>query len=370
MNTRNETYLRKALDDEASQLGAMQPGQGRNVALYKAARKLGGLLHYGMDAGRIIDALRGASERNGYMDKAGARQVDATIRNGLESGASEPRYINTLAAQEKNSQGHSHASGDAVSTKTPLMPSFPERQKECWSEAGRKLAADLLARAQLNLWPSWLRGVNVTTCLWQGIGYQQQGAWLEPEQLGLSPEFHQDGRKRKIALPAGLMIATRRGGEVVALTVRTPDNRPAWQPRYWQVKGSLAVPFIAARHEDEHGGPVAIVEGAIDAMSIWQESGDVISCVALTGKGKLAVDDTAAQIIAKADPLFIVPDNDQDRAKLETVRAWRQKWPQAIVMPLPPEVKDANELLTMPNPPFSLAAWTRAALELASRRAA
>ena len=369
MNARNETYLRNALDDEVRQLGAMQPGQGRNVALFKAARKLGGLLHYGLEERHIIDALTDASERNGYMAKAGYRQVEKTIENGLRSGASEPRHINTLDAQNEGSQGHSHAP-EYVRKYEAQKVFSSARQKEHWSEAGRKLAADLLAHAQWNLWPSWLRKINVTSCLMCGIGYQQQTAWLEPEQLGLSPEFHQDGRKRKIALPAGLMIATRRGGEVVAMTIRTPDSRPEWQVRYWQIRGSQSVPFIAARHEDEHGGPVAIVEGAIDAMSIWQESGDVISCVALTGKGKLAVDDTAAQIIAKADPLFIVPDNDQDRAKLETVRAWRQKWPQAIVMPLPPEVKDANELLTMPNPPFSLAAWTRAALELASRRAA
>ena len=81
----------------------------------------------------------------------------------------------------------------------------------------------------------------------------------------------------KLILPRGLVIATRQKAGTVALTVRCADDRPESRPKYWQVQGSSNVPFVAGRA----GLPLLLVESALDAALVWQESFGKLAAVAL-----------------------------------------------------------------------------------------
>lgn len=125
--------------------------------------------------------------------------------------------------------------------------------------------------------------------------YEPRAAWNLPTQQG----------RDKLLLPRGLVIATRRRTGVVALTVRCPNDRPESRPKYWQVKESSNVPFVAGRA----GLPVLLVESSLDAALVHQEAGDLCAAVALMGDLKGA--DTATDAFVRAAPLVIAcPDND------------------------------------------------------------
>ena len=127
-------------------------------------------------------------------------------------------------------------------------------------------------------------------------------------------------------LPRGLVIATRRRTGVVALTVRCPNDRPESRPKYWQVKESSNVPFVAGRA----GLPVLLVESSLDAALVHQEAGDLCAAVALMGDMKGV--DTATDAFVRAAPLVIAcPDNDAG-GRIAWPR-WKQAFPSAVCCP-------------------------------------
>lgn len=160
-----------------------------------------------------------------------------------------------------------------------------------------------------------------------GIGWNPADRYILRESWGLPVVELADGGKRdKLILPRGLLIATRQKAGTVALTVRCTDDRPESRPKYWQVKGSSNVPFIAG-----HAGlPVVLVESALDAALVWQESFGKLAAVALMGNMKGLDTDTHAFI--QAAPLLLAcPDNDEGGQV--AWQRWSAAYPQAILTP-------------------------------------
>ena len=182
---------------------------------------------------------------------------------------------------------------------------------------------------------------------------------------GLSPA----GGREKLLLPRGLVIATRRRVGVVALTMRCPDDRPDGRPKYWQVAGSSNVPFVAGRG----GAPVVLMESALDAALLWQETAGQCAAVAFMGSGKPPDADTAA-FIAAAPCIIVCPDNDEPGGRAG--QDWKRLFPSAVRIP-PHGGKDVGEMhaaalgwpLREEIP--TAGEWFAAALEIAakSRRA-
>lgn len=91
------TYLHgwaeRFVESKAADLAAMGKDTGRNDAANRAAYLLGGLaaaeLH-GLDTTWVANALYGACLRNGLVAEDGQRQVEATIKSGLEAGLTQP----------------------------------------------------------------------------------------------------------------------------------------------------------------------------------------------------------------------------------------------------------------------------------------
>jgi len=160
-----------------------------------------------------------------------------------------------------------------------------------------------------------------------GIGWNPADRYILRESWGLPVvELAGGGMRDKLILPRGLVIATRQKAGTVALTVRCADDRPESRPKYWQVQGSSNVPFVAGRA----GLPLLLVESALDAALVWQESFGKLAAVALMGNMKGLDSDTHAFI--QAAPLLLAcPDNDEGGQV--AWQRWSAAYPQAILIP-------------------------------------
>ena len=160
-----------------------------------------------------------------------------------------------------------------------------------------------------------------------GIGWNPADRYILRESWGLPVVELADGGKRdKLLLPRGLVIATRREAGTVAITIRCPNDRPEGRPKYWQVKGSINVPFVAGRA----GLPVVLVESALDAALVWQESFGKLAGVGFMGNMK-GLDSDTNDFIQAAHLLLACPDNDA--GGLSAWQRWSAAYPQAILTP-------------------------------------
>ena len=160
-----------------------------------------------------------------------------------------------------------------------------------------------------------------------GIGWNPADRYVLRESWGLPVIELADGGKRdKLLLPRGIVIATRREAGTVAVTIRCADDRPEGRPKYWQVQGSSNVPFIAG-----HAGlPLLLVESALDAVLVWQESFGKLAAVAFMGSMK-GLDSDTHDFIQAAPLLLACPDNDA--GGLSAWQRWSAAYPQAILTP-------------------------------------
>ena len=160
-----------------------------------------------------------------------------------------------------------------------------------------------------------------------GIGWNPADRYILRESWGLPVVELADGGKRdKLLLPRGLVIATRREAGPAAITIRCHNDRPEGRPKYWQVKGSSNVPFVAG-----HAGlPVVLVESALDAALVWQESFGKLAAVALMGNMK-GMDSDSHNFIQAAPALLACPDNDEGGQA--AWQRWSAAYPQAILTP-------------------------------------
>lgn len=171
------------------------------------------------------------------------------------------------------------------------------------------------------------RHLTPHTAVQCGIGWNPSDRYVLRESWGLPVIELADGGKRdKLLLPRGLMIATRREAGTVAVTIRCPNDRPESRPKYWQAKGSSNMPFIAGHA----GRPVVLVESALDAALVWQESFGKLAAVGVMGNMK-SLDADTHNFIQAAPLLLACPDNDA--GGLSAWQRWSAAYPQAILTP-------------------------------------
>ena len=294
-----------------------------------------------------------------------------SYREACEALSLEPRRGTTSAFTPSRHTTH-RAAQPAHGAKVPAVPSTPEPAVlPCPEWMGS--AAAFLADCQRNLEtsPEALlavcgRFLTPYTAQCTGIGWNPADRYVLRKSWGLPDLIGQDGKPRtKLLLPRGLVIATRRRAGVVALTVRCPNDRPEPRPKYWQVQGSANVPFVAGRA----GLPVVLVESALDAALLWQESFNTVCGVALMGNMK-GLDADTHNFIQSAPLLLAAPDNDEGgRAAWQR---WSAAYPQAILTPAV-GAKDLGDMhraaLTWPiNPDIpSVMEWVPGVLAFASR---
>lgn len=255
-----------------------------------------------------------------------------SYREACEALSLEPRRGTTSAFTPSRHTTH-RAAQPAHGAKVPPVPSTPEPAvlpcPEWMSSAAAFLAG---CQSDLETSPEALlavcgRFLTPYTARCTGIGWNSADRYVLRKSWGLPDLVGQDGKPRtKLLLPRGLVIATRRRAGVVTLTVRCPNDRPEPRPKYWQVAGGASVPFIAGRA----GLPVVLVESALDAALLWQESFNTVCGVALMGNMK-GLDADTHNFIQSAPILLAAPDNDEGgRAAWQR---WNTTYPHANLAP-------------------------------------
>jgi hypothetical protein len=128
---------------------------------------------------------------------------------------------------------------------------------------------------------AWLydRGLTDDTIRAAGLGWNPADLWREPERWGLEPWTTPKGRPGRVWLPRGWVIPWKIGGDLWRVNIR----RPQGQPKYIGPKGSSNGLYNGGSLATDKAGrwPVAIVvEGEIDALTLGQVAGDLITPVA------------------------------------------------------------------------------------------
>ncbi len=117
------------------------------------------------------------------------------------------------------------------------------------------------------------RGLKPETIERAGLGWNPADRYESRDAWGLPPETN-EGKSKKVWLPAGLVIPCLAGGRVIRLRVRRPN--PGDGPRYVIVPGSASSPLTLG-----HGEAWTVVESELDGLLINQEAGDLAGVVAL-----------------------------------------------------------------------------------------
>ena len=236
-------------------------------------------------------------------------------------------------------------------------PSFSEliAQDEPPSEKWQEAAKVFIARAEAYLWHplspegkealAYLRSRGLTdeTIRRARLGYcpaMKSGAWYSDtfESWGIDPASIQDEAKRergKIVIPPGIVIPWMEGDRIWKLALK----RPGQEISYGQVLGSREGMYnISSVQFDQ---PAMIVESELCALSVQQEAGDLIACVAT---GSVSRGRRARWIADLSLASYVLQSFDDDSAGDEHAPYWIQKLKHCIRWSPIPE-KDPNDIL-------------------------
>ncbi len=213
--------------------------------------------------------------------------------------------------------------------------------------------ADRIAEARH--WIEEGRGIRLNNAPVFGVFWNPADRFEEPARWGLQ-------RERKLFIPKGIVIAMTRyrygphceSGSIVGLLVRRAEPSGEQDKLRW-------VPF---RDDDEgaerpktrtmvlgfKGQPVVVMESALDAALVYQETQGRVAVVSTCG-ATYPLDEDAAEFLREAPALWGMPDADQPG--LAAFRRWRGAFPKMrqIFMPREaggsPVAKDATALFTL-----------------------
>ena len=175
---------------------------------------------------------------------------------------------------------------------------------------------------------------------WPADCYQKRAAW------GL-PELIEQGKRKDLWVPAGVVIPHIIGGQVVRLRIR----RPTGAPRYYLLSGSYSGPAVYGS-----GGVVVVVESELDGCLLAQEADGMAAVVAL-GSAVTRPDLRTADLLRRAALILVALDYDEAGGR-EAWQYWLRQWPKARRLP-PIGGKDPGE---MRQNGIDLAAWIEAGI--------
>ncbi len=214
--------------------------------------------------------------------------------------------------------------------KETQMPSLQWQEKAAafLASTGRVLRTDTgrVARRFLHG-----RGLADETIEGARLGWNPEDVYEAREAWDLPPARRDDGRMKRLWLPAGLVIPAMDQDLVVRLRIRRKD--PGDGARYILVPGSVVAPM---RFIQDHEA-VVIVESELDGLLLYQEAGDLIDVMAM-GSVSARPDAAAHEALIRADLILIALDSDKAGAKAawgwwpETYGAKIRRWPIAIGM--------------------------------------
>lgn len=180
-------------------------------------------------------------------------------------------------------------------------------KRTLWTEAGKE------ARAFLHD-----RGLTDETILAACLGWNPSDLFLDRESWGLPVEEREDGKPKKLWIPAGLVIPLVDEGRIARLRIRRPEG----EPRYYFVPGSDSRPM---RWNLERAMAV-IVESELDGILLNQEVGDLAGVVAM-GTATAKPDRLTHDALKEMGMILVSLDSDEAGAK-----AAQKFWPETYGM--------------------------------------
>jgi DNA primase len=186
-------------------------------------------------------------------------------------------------------------------SRRPNAPA-PERYPD---EAWRAWAGALLREAQTQLeLPAvhallMARGLSAETARQAGIGYLP------------STRYNVAGGKKKVCLPAGLLLAVRRRSlGIVSAEIRCYPPHPCGGVlhTHWQVAGAAKLPY--ALGGSGRLSPIVVMESILDAVLLHQESRGRIGVLAMRGAAACPGREVLSWL-RSAPRIVLCPDADE-----------------------------------------------------------
>jgi DNA primase len=184
--------------------------------------------------------------------------------------------------------------------------SFLDGAIDClWSRQGESIRA----------WLKENKGLNDET-IKKALGYNPVDIYEPRETWGLEKALKDDGKEKKLLVPAGLMIPLIKNEKVMRLRIRRAI--PFNGDRYYMVPGSSLTPLIIGKDK----GAFVVVESELDAILLSQETGDFVSTIAM-GTATAKPDKETHEILKDTPIILISLDTDNAGVKA----SWKF-WPE------------------------------------------
>ena len=172
------------------------------------------------------------------------------------------------------------------------------------------------------------------------------------ETWGLKTIVKENGRKKVLWLPIGLVIPYFQGDQIRRIRIRRPKKYlKKIKSKYYILPGSVMDCMLTRPGSRAY----MVIESELDAILCDQEAGDICGAVAL-GSSSAKPDVGAAQELAAAALILLALDYDMAGAK--AISWWQEQYPQVERWPAP-EGKDPGEAY---QEGVDIAAWIRSGL--------
>ncbi|MFZ4814792.1 MAG: toprim domain-containing protein [Phototrophicaceae bacterium] len=264
-------------------------------------------------------------------------------------------------------------------TRVERRPASPPPETQPPSAEWQDRAAALMVEAQVRLWSTegeralaylHKRGLRDQTIKDADLGYipGQPTEWIRPE--GWVIQTDKDKEARPVSVPCGIVIPHIHHNVIWGIRVRraaqldgvpfqhTPTGFVAESnSKYEAVTGTRKSLYIPGRVQ--HGMPIVLDEGELNALSIWQTSSDVVMPIALVSASyAMNIEQRWWPILLGAPTIYARMDNDSAGMKAVAKLGALSARVRSVVVP--PPHKDPNDLLQQGH--LVLDRWVRGLL--------
>ena len=254
-----------------------QCGKGGDAIAYVMAKDGIGYVEALVKLGDLATATGYILEKTDFtQDEAGA--ILALVGDGKEY----KEAMSEVAKARKTGATLPKLAALPAATSTPKTPTIPTPEAcEPPSQEWQAHASDFIAVSQETLWSAtgskalaWLvaRGLTEEAITRGGLGYhggnpeyEDRAAW------GLPDELNDKGNLKKVWLPRGVVIPWVIGDDVWRVNIR----RPVGEPKYIGPTGWGNALYDADQLTTDR--PAILVEGELDALTVKQHAGDLIT---------------------------------------------------------------------------------------------
>ena len=238
----------------------------------------------------------------------------------------------------KNPDSRMSSLGQQNSSNITLYPQCPEPPSKKWQQQ----AYILIKSAKEYLWRSCCvniqtflheRGLTDKTIKRTHLGWNPINQFHSREEWGLPTKLKDDGQPSKLFIPAGLIIPYVKDKQIQKVKIRRHDLEA--QQKYYLITGSSPTPIIIGNSRD-----IMILESELDAILVDQETGDLVSTIAL-GSAQIRPDSSIENMLKQAGTILVSLDNDQAGASAYWTW-WKKHFPESKRWPVPYE-KDPTD---------------------------